>query len=176
MSIESQPQSEENIESKKILHIEIDEIPEVDTFIHSIESLSIEEKLEKVSEFIKSKFKNAISPDARNLPPAEREKISEVFDQKNMRKLSRCLELGYGVCVEYHVLGKAIFDKLGIPCEFKTGRLQGGPGHTFLDIQIDGKWHIFDPFAEVYMNERGSSSKLFHPDYYLSSRVLEEEK
>lgn len=176
MNIESQPRPEENVEPKKILHIEIDEIPEVDIFINNIESLPIEEKLEKVSEFIKSKFKNAISPDARNLPAEERKKIDEVFDQKKSRKLSRCLELGYGVCVEYHVLGKAIFDKLGIPCEFKTGRLENGPGHTFLDIQIDVKWGIFDPFAEVYMSERGSSSKLFHPDYYLSSKVLEEEK
>lgn len=174
MNLESQTQ---NVENKKttILHIEVDEIPKVDAFVEEIRDLSVEEKLERVSDFIKSNFKNAISPSVRDLPSEEREKVNKILDQRNIKKLSECLELGYGVCVEYHVLGKSIFDKLGIPCEFKTGKVEGGPGHTFLDIQVDGKWQIFDPFAEVYLKERGSSAKLFNPVYYISSKVSDKD-
>ncbi len=75
------------------------------------------------------------------------------------------------MCLDYNILGKAIFDKLGIPAELKVGDIGQGPKHTFLDIQIAGKWVIFDPFAEVFLKERGSNSTLFQDEYYVTSRM-----
>lgn len=155
---------------ERILYLEIDTTPEIEEFVSEIVNLSTEEKLIKVSEFIKSKFKNAISPHNIKLSKKELQKIQRVLKQEP-KKLSKALSLEYGVCVEYHVLGKAIFDKLGIPCEFKKGRMPGGSGHTFLDVQINGEWQIFDPFAEVYLNDTGEHNlKLLSPVYYESSK------
>jgi hypothetical protein len=47
--------------------------------------------------------------------------------------------------------------------------MDNGPKHTYLDINVDGVWQIFDPFAEVFMEERGQKNKLFHSDYYSDS-------
>lgn len=157
-------------ELKKILHIELDETPEVDYFVHEIKELSVREQIVRTSEFIKSKLKNAISPDSRTLPSAEQAKIARVLRQDEGIRLSEVLQLGYGVCVEFHALGKLVFDKLGIPCEFKTGSIGRGPDHTYLDIEVDSEWEIFDPFAEVYLRDIGHpESKLFHEGYYRSS-------
>jgi len=128
MSINSEqkfsPDTEKPVE--KVLYIEIDKIPEVENFIDEIKNLPIEEQLGKVSDFIKSKFKNAISPHNKNLPQEEKDKIQKVLKQEP-KKLSEALCLGYGVCVEYHALGKTIFDKLGIPCKFQKGSVPGRP-------------------------------------------------
>ncbi len=165
----------ENLEPQRILHIEMDEVPEVSTFVQEVASLSVGEQIQRTSDFIKFQFKNAISPSNRSLPPEEQEKIRKIFDQSTPKKLSECLG-GYGVCVEYHVLGKNIFDKLGIPAEFKTVKIEGGPSHTYLDIEVDGAWQIFDPFAEVYLSDAGNTrSRLFSSDYYKSSRTVSTE-
>ncbi len=171
MSIDSEPKFNFDLEkpNERVLHIEIDEIPDIEKLVTGIRLLPIEEQLIGVSLFIKSKFKNALSPHNKNLPQEEKDKIQQVLTQEP-KKLSEALCLGYGVCVEYHVLGKSIFDKLGIPCKFQTGWVPGGPGHTFLDIQVGGKWQIFDPYAEVYLSDAGRPDlKLLTPGYYDSS-------
>lgn len=171
MSIDSDPKFSPDTEkpTERVLYLELDEIPDVEEFVVGIKNLPIEEQLDRVSDFIKSKFKNAISPHNKNLPQEEKDKIQRVLKQEP-KKLSEALCLEYGVCVEYHVLGKSIFDKLGIPCKFQKGRVPGGPGHTFLDIQMNGKWQIFDPFAEVYLSDAGRPDlKLLTPGYYESS-------
>ncbi|MDD5725952.1 MAG: hypothetical protein PHC53_00870 [Patescibacteria group bacterium] len=156
---------------EKILHLEIDEVPEVDEFVGRVKDLPIEEQLVEVSKFIKSNFKNAISPHTDKLPKEEREKVNRVLRQEP-KTLSGALCLEYGVCVEYHVLGKAILDKLSIPCKFKKGVVAGSPGHTFLDVQVNGAWQIFDPFAEVYLSDLGRPDlKRFDPIYYKSSET-----
>ncbi len=163
-------------EKPRIRNIELDEIPEVNNFVEGIMQLDTEEKLNAVSTFIKSKLKSALPVNSKELSDVERAKINTVFDQKTPKKLSECLLVGYGVCLDYNALGKVIFDKLGIPAEFKVGDLGRGPKHTYLDIEIDGAWQIFDPFAEVFMQERGSSSKLFSTDYYTGSRTAAPKK
>lgn len=156
-------------EFPKIRNIELDEVPEVNSFVQQVISLPVDEQLELTSAFIKSKLKNAMPLNARELSVEEQAKIKKVFDQVTPKKLSQCLENGYGVCLDYNALGKLIFDKLGIPAEFKVGMMDSGPKHTYLDINVGGAWKIFDPFAEVFMQERGSKSKLFHNDYYYDS-------
>lgn len=156
-------------EFPKIRNIELDEVPEVNSFVQQMGSLPVDEQLKLTSAFIKSKLKNAMPVNAKQLPAEEQEKIKKVFDQMTPKKLSECLENGYGVCLDYNALGKLIFDKLGIPAEFKVGRIGSGPKHTYLDIYVGGAWQIFDPFAEVFMQERGSESKLFHSGYYSDS-------
>lgn len=165
------PSETEPKEPKRVLHIEMDHVPAVDEFVASVVMLPVREQVSLTGAFIKSQFKSAMPPDSTVLSPEERAQVAQVFDQGKAKKLSTCVG-GYGVCVEYHALGKAIFDKLGIPNEFMIGRVEGGLSHTYLDIQIDGKWEIFDPFAEVYLSDRKSSATRFMVDYYTKSRAV----
>lgn len=169
------PSDVEPKEPKRVLHIEMDDVPAVDEFVTSIASLPVREQVSLAGAFIKSQFKSAMPPDPSRLSSEEQAQIAQVFDQRTTKKLSSCVG-GYGVCVEYHVLGKAIFDKLGIPNEFMTGRVEGGLSHTYLDIQIDGQWEIFDPFAEVYLSDRKSTATRFMADYYTKSRMVSENR
>lgn len=171
---QSQPSGAEETEpkeSQQVLHIEMDEVPAVDEFVASVAMLPVREQVSLAGAFIKSQFKSAMPPDSTVFSPEEKAQIAQVFDQGKVKKLSTCVG-GYGVCVEYHVLGKAIFDKLGIPNEFMIGRVDGGLSHTYLDIQIDGRWEIFDPFAEVYLSDRKSTATRFMADYYTKSRAV----
>jgi len=167
MSIESGPQSEGQNKKEQIRHIELDVVPDVEEFVQKIESLPIEGQVSYINSFVKEKLKNAIAPNIGDLPEEEKAKVDESLDRSETRKMSEVLTLGYGVCVEYNALAKTIFDKLGIPCEFKSGQMGDGPKHTFLDIEINGTWEIFDPFAEVYLADVGRSElKRFDDAYY----------
>lgn len=152
----------------KILHITIDEVPAVAAFVASIKGLPIEEQIAQTSRFIQLSFINALSPN--NISLLDGELGVKLSAEKT---LSEALALQYGVCVEYHVLGKTIFDQLDIPCKFQSGRLSGeGPGHTYLDVQVNGKWQIFDPFAEVYLRDMGRPDlKLLAAGYYAASET-----
>ncbi len=165
------PSDVEPKEPMRVLHIEMDDVLAVDEFVASIATLPVREQVSLAGAFIKSQFKSAIPPDSTVLSPEEKMQVAKVFDQRTVKKLSACVG-GYGVCVEYHALGKAIFDKLGIPNEFMIGRVDGGLSHTYLDIQVDGQWEIFDPFAEVYLSDRKSPGTRFMADYYTKSRAV----
>lgn len=165
------PSETELREPQQVLHIEMDDVPAVDEFVTSIASLPVREQVSLAGAFIKSQFKSAMPPDPSRLSSEEQAQIAQVFDQRTTKKLSSCVG-GYGVCVEYHALGKAIFDRLGIPNEFMTGKVDGGLSHTYLDVQVDGQWEIFDPFAEVYLSDRKSAGTRFMADYYTKSRAV----
>lgn len=169
------PSEAEPKEPRRLLHIELDEVPAVNEFVASIVAHPVRDQVLLTGEFIKSQMKSAMPPDSVVLTPEEREQITQVFDQGKVKLLSACIG-GYGVCVEYHALGKAIFDKLGIPNEFMIGRVEGGLSHTYLDIQVDGQWEIFDPFAEVYLSDRKSTATRFMADYYTKSRAVSENR
>ena len=161
-------------EGVRIRNILIDDIPEVNAEVQKMKGQPMREQVARVSAFIKSKFRNAMPADKGKLSEADYKRIEKVFDQTTPKKLSECITLGFGVCLEFHVLGKAFFDKLGIPAEFKNGGLGHGPKHTYLDILVESVWEVFDPFAEVYMEERGQENKRFHPGYYTESRTREQ--
>ena len=65
----------------KIINIELDDTPEINSFVAEIASLPIEEQIGHVADFIKSKFKSAIPVNINTVPEEEREKIKKVFDQ-----------------------------------------------------------------------------------------------
>lgn len=169
MSVESGTPHEDQNKVEQIRHIELDVVPDVEKFIQEIESLPIEEQVSRINLFVKEKLKNAIAPNIGDLPAEEKIKVDESLDRSETRKMSEVLELGYGVCVEYNALAKTMFDKLGIPCEFKSGQMGDGPKHTFLDIEVNGKWEIFDPFAEVYLADIDRSELTRFDDAYYES-------
>ena len=158
-----------------ILYIAVDEIPEVNAFVAEIKALSLREQLARTREFVQSRFRNWLSPRLGKLSPDEAARLARARDQDEVRPLSECLRLGFGVCVEYHVLAKVVIDKLGIQCEFKVCEVPGAGGHTFLDVCVGGKWGIFDPFAEVYLRDHGAEGKLLDARYYRTSRTREQQ-
>ena len=91
MPIESEPKLYPDLEkpNEQVLYIEIDDIPDVEEFVASIKNLPTEEQLVRISDFIKSKFKNAISPHNKNLPQVEKIKLKKCLDKnlKNYQKL-----------------------------------------------------------------------------------------
>jgi len=157
---------------EQIRYIEIDEVPDIEQFVQEIMDLPIEEQIGRISSFVKSKLKNALNPKNKHLPDEEKTKIKESLDRSKIKKMSQVLATGYGVCVEYNALAEMIFDKLRIPCEFKSGQMGDGPKHTFLDISVNDEWQIFDPYAEVYLSDIGRPELTrFGEEYYKSSNT-----
>lgn len=170
----SQNYLQNEMEEEKIINITLDEPEMVMSFVKSLKEkgLNQERMVVPVSDFIKKSLKNAMNPAYKNAGNEVRDKILWVYNQGKEKSLSSVLENGYGVCLDFHALAAKIFSLLGIRYEFKVGSLPIGPKHTYLDIYIDGKWRIFDPFAEVCLSDEGKEAGLFTKEYYSESNTV----
>ncbi len=155
----------------KIENIEIDEVEEIEKFCDAKMLYKPErEKLNAVREFLRTHLRNAMN---RNEKIPE-DILKRIWDQDSPKKMSQVLQDQYGVCLDWHVVGHAILGKLGVESVFRTGRVPNGPGHTYLDVKINGKWEIFDPFAEKYLEDVGSKGTQFQDAYYKDSFTKQE--
>ena len=150
----------------RIENIEVDEIQAIEDFCDSVKDKTPEEQLEAVRQFLQDNLLNALNPRA-SVPVDVKRRI---WDQDTIKPLSTVFKDKYGVCLDWHVVGKSILDKLGVEAIFQVGRPPwGGPAHTYLDVKLGGKWRIFDPFAEQYLRDQGKEGKLFPREYYEKS-------
>ena len=151
---------------ERIENIEIDQVQAIENFCQQRDAQSEREKLTSVRIFLRTVLRNAIAPGVRIPPEVE----SRIWDQETIKKLSQVFTDRYGVCVEWHVVGQVILKRIGIEAIFRTGVIPGAPGHTYLDVKIDGQWEIFDPFAEKYLEDIGhQGQKQFQEEYYRDS-------
>ena len=88
--------------------------------------------------------------------------------------MSQVFQDKYGVCLDWHIVAHAVLGKLGVESVFRTGRVPNSPGHTYLDVKIDRKWEIFDPFAEKYLEDVGYKGNKFQDEYYKDSFTKKE--
>ena len=129
--------------------------------------MNMRDQLDAVRIFLQKNLLNALKLNTK-LPP---EIKSRVWDQKTTKALSIVMKDRYGVCLDWHVVGQVILNKLGIQTIFQVGKVSQGPYHTYLDVNIDGVWEIFDPFAEQYLADRGVVGKQFQQEYYRNSNT-----
>ena len=155
----------------RIRNIEIDEVQAVENLCEAARGMPERQQLEVVEEFLQRNMLNALNPNAQISPEIRK----RVWDQKTTKALSIVLEDRYGVCLDWHVVGQAILNKLGIETVFQVGKVADGPAHTYLDVKIEDKWEIFDPFARQYLADRGVSGKQFQSEYYLNSKAYKKE-
>lgn len=155
----------------KIENIEIDEVEEIEKFCDAeILYKPQREKLDAVRGFLRDHLRNALN---RNEKIPE-DILKRIWDQDSIKKMSQVFQDKYGVCLDWHVVAHAVLGRLGIESVFRTGRIPNGPGHTYLDVKIDRKWEIFDPFAEKYLEDVGSKGTQFQDAYYKDSFTKKE--
>ncbi|MCX6755548.1 MAG: hypothetical protein NT068_03395 [Candidatus Nomurabacteria bacterium] len=152
------------MEKFRIENIEIDQVAIVEKFAEDIMWKSKREQLEATREFLRKNLKNALNP--KEKVPDDIQK--RIWDQDKTKTLSTVFNDKYGVCVEWHVVGQVVLNKVGMETVFKTGYV-GGVGHTYLDVKIDKKWEIFDPFAEKFLEDIGQKGSTFQDEYYKDS-------
>lgn len=155
----------EDIPKLKIENIEIDEVQVVESFVEEHLYKPQQEQLEAVRSFLISHLKNALNP--RDKVPKEIE--DRIWDQESVKQLSLVLQDQYGVCVEWHVVSQVLLNRVGIETVFRIGEIPNAPLHTYLDVKIDRTWQIFDPFAERYLADVGSTGTQFQDEYYKDS-------
>ena len=151
----------------KIENIEVDEVQIVDDLCDAIRGYPKRKQLKAISDFLNMHLLNALESNAK-IP---QEIKNRVWDQQTTKALSTVLKDRWGVCLDWHVVGQAILNKLGIETVFQVGRIPRGPAHTYLDVKLDEKWEVFDPFAERYLRDQGVKGKQFQGAYYLNSRA-----
>ncbi len=164
------PAPQKPLEQEKVNHqienIEIDNVEEIENFCTADMTFkSKREQLNAVREFLKSHLHNALDQKAQITDDVSK----RIWDQETTKKLSQVIQDKYGVCLEWHVVASTLLSKLGVENVFKTGRVPNGPGHTYLDVKIDKKWEIFDPFAEKYLEDLGHNGNKFQNEYYKDS-------
>lgn len=155
----------------RIRHIEIDEVSAIEELCGAIRDMPPNMQLDAVREFLNNNLLNALDPGV-DIP---KDVEARVWNQRTTKALSTVLNDKYGVCLDWHVVGQAILNKLGIETIFQVGEIEHGPKHTYLDVKINNKWEIFDPFAEDYLRARGYSGKQFQKGYYLNSNAYKQD-
>lgn len=152
-----------------VLHIELDEIPEVDAFVEEIRKIPLTEQLARISVFIGLKLKNGIKAlrEKKSLPPEEHEKIDRMLNQQSIKTLSSVLSNEYGLCVDFHALACSILRKLNVIHFFRIGRIPYvSASHTYLDVLVNGRWQIYDPFADVFKKDGGNMPDEYYKGSY----------
>jgi hypothetical protein len=152
---------------QKIENIEVDDVAVIDEFCSKVSSKSEREKLDAVRSFLKDNLKNALKEGA-DIPEDVQRRI---WDQKTPKKLSQVFQDKYGTCLDWHAAGYVVLNKLGIETVFRSAYIPGGPGHTYLDVKIDNKWEVSDPFAEQYIKDCGGTGGRFQREYYRDSNA-----
>lgn len=152
----------------KIENIEIDIVPEIETFCNDAELLfkPKEIQLDLIRNFLNEHLGNALNPNEK----ISQEVQKRIWDQKNLKKLSQVFLDKYGVCLEWCVVAHVVLQRVGIESVFRTATIPNGPGHCYLDVKIDD-WQIFDPFAERYLEDIDKPGKRFQSAYYKDSFI-----
>ncbi len=151
----------------RIENIEVDESQVIENLCEAIKELPPEQQLVAVQEFLQHNLLNALKPKVQIPKDVE----ARIWDQRTVKALTTVLDDRYGVCLDWHVVGQAILNKLGIETIFQIGQVPGGAAHTYLDVNVNGKWQVFDPFADQYLKDRGYDGGLFQQGYYLNSKA-----
>jgi len=128
------------------------------------------EQLNAVRDFLRTHLRNALNKNEK-IPE---DILKRIWDQDAAKKMSQVFQDKYGVCLDWHIVAHAVLGKLGVESVFRTGRVPNSPGHTYLDVKIDRKWEIFDPFAEKYLEDVGYKGNKFQDEYYKDSFTKKE--
>lgn len=155
------------MEHKPILieNIELDQVAVVDDFCEKISFNTKREQLDLTRSFLQANLKNLLTIKDK----VDQAILERIWDQKTIKKLSTVFDDKYGVCLEWHVVAQVVLNKVGIEAVFRTGQIPNEPEHTYLDVKIDGRWEVFDPFAENYLKEGGYTGSKFQDGYYTDS-------
>lgn len=75
-------------------------------------------------------------------------------------------ETGRGNCYCYAAVFYYLARQLGYNCTIISGRVgTDGDPHGWVEMQIDGRWHIFDPELEMAWREKGRDFDFFNMSY-----------